>query len=231
MDALGLLDTLIIDYRRHELQLRMPNAGLAKARSMINKPIIGVAALVVVLAAAGVVLTCSSRTSAAARGTERADRRRALSRGTRRSTIRCPRAPALRASAAPLPALADSDAPLRDALGQVAGADAVKDYLLPREPHPHIGGDHRQFAAAKGRGGEAAHQPGCRLLPRRSAMSCMPLSIRNNFERYQPMVAVISKLDMQQLAAAVYSISIRCFSSPTRTSAIRTAISTTGWCR
>jgi hypothetical protein len=27
MDSLGLLDTLIIDYRRHELQLRMPNAG------------------------------------------------------------------------------------------------------------------------------------------------------------------------------------------------------------
>jgi predicted aspartyl protease len=27
MDTLGLLDTLIIDYRRHELQLRMPHAG------------------------------------------------------------------------------------------------------------------------------------------------------------------------------------------------------------
>jgi len=27
MDTLGLLDTLIIDYRRHELQLRMSNAG------------------------------------------------------------------------------------------------------------------------------------------------------------------------------------------------------------
>ena len=27
MDTLGLLDTLIIDYRRHELQLRMAHAG------------------------------------------------------------------------------------------------------------------------------------------------------------------------------------------------------------
>jgi hypothetical protein len=27
MDALGLLDTLVIDYRRHELQMRMPRAG------------------------------------------------------------------------------------------------------------------------------------------------------------------------------------------------------------
>jgi len=27
MDALGLLDTLVIDYRRHELQMRMPTAG------------------------------------------------------------------------------------------------------------------------------------------------------------------------------------------------------------
>jgi hypothetical protein len=27
MDALGLLDTLVIDYRRHELQMRMLKAG------------------------------------------------------------------------------------------------------------------------------------------------------------------------------------------------------------
>jgi hypothetical protein len=27
MDALGLLDTLVIDYRRHELQMRMARAG------------------------------------------------------------------------------------------------------------------------------------------------------------------------------------------------------------
>jgi hypothetical protein len=27
MDVLGLLDTLIIDYRRHELQLRMDHSG------------------------------------------------------------------------------------------------------------------------------------------------------------------------------------------------------------
>jgi hypothetical protein len=27
MDALGLLDTLVIDYRRHELQMRMPKPG------------------------------------------------------------------------------------------------------------------------------------------------------------------------------------------------------------
>ncbi len=27
MDALGTLDTLIIDYRRHELQMRMPKSG------------------------------------------------------------------------------------------------------------------------------------------------------------------------------------------------------------
>jgi hypothetical protein len=27
MDALGVLDTLVIDYRRHELQIRMLRAG------------------------------------------------------------------------------------------------------------------------------------------------------------------------------------------------------------
>jgi len=27
MDALGLLDTLVIDYRRHELQMRMQSRG------------------------------------------------------------------------------------------------------------------------------------------------------------------------------------------------------------
>jgi Aspartyl protease len=32
MDALGLLDTLVIDYRRHELQMRMPKAGAGQLR-------------------------------------------------------------------------------------------------------------------------------------------------------------------------------------------------------
>lgn len=33
MDALGLLDTLVIDYRRHELQLRMPRASAGAPRA------------------------------------------------------------------------------------------------------------------------------------------------------------------------------------------------------
>ena len=46
--------------------------------------------------------------------------------------IHCPAAPGS-AAAAPLPELADSDAPLHDALSQISSADAVKDFLVPQD--------------------------------------------------------------------------------------------------
>jgi hypothetical protein len=104
------------------------------------------------------------------------------------------------ASKTPLPPLADSDAALREALGQVAGAATVKDFLRPESIIRHlvvtIDNLPRQKAAVEKRptnpiagafvaNGDEVHAT---LDPK-------------NFARYQPLVAVISRLDMQQVAA------------------------------
>ncbi len=70
------------------------------------------------------------------------------------------------ASKAPLPALTDSDPALIDALAKVIGASAVKDYLVPENIVRHLVRDHRQSAAPKGGGGEAADRTGRGNVPR-----------------------------------------------------------------
>src|SRR5258708_5858751 len=100
----------------------------------------------------------------------------------------------------PLPSLADSDAALSDALGQLVGLATVKDYLLPENiirhlvvtidnlPRQKVAVQKRPTSAVAGSfvaNGDELHAP---LDPQ-------------NFARYQPMVAVIAKLDMQQVAA------------------------------
>ena len=91
-------------------------------------------------------------------------------------------------SAAPLPALADSDAPLREALAQLAGASAVKDYLQPESvirrmvvtidnlPRQKVAVEKRPTTAVAGpflADGDELHAT---LDPQ-------------NFERYKPLVA------------------------------------------
>jgi hypothetical protein len=166
---------------------------------MINKPVIGVAAAVVVVAA-GTWYYLQSRHAALPRVPQ---------------TVQTPppaappAEPAIQhplpegrdsASKAPLPPLADSDAALSDALGQAAGAAAVKEYLLPENiirrlvvtidnlPRQKVSVEKRPTGAAPGSfiaNGDELHAT---LDPQ-------------NFARYQPMVAVVGKLDMQQLAA------------------------------
>jgi hypothetical protein len=96
---------------------------------MINKPVIGVAVAVVVVAA-GTWYYVQSRHAVLARAPEAAQTPPA--EPPAEAGIQHPlpggQAPA---STAPLPSLADSDAALSDALGQVAGLAAVKNYLLP----------------------------------------------------------------------------------------------------
>jgi hypothetical protein len=104
------------------------------------------------------------------------------------------------AAAAPLPELADSDAPLRDALGQISSADAVKDFLVPQDlirkivvtvdnlPRQKVAVEKRPVNPANGSflaNGDELHA----TLDQR------------NFERYKPMVAVIGQLDAKQLGA------------------------------
>ncbi len=165
----------------------------------VNKPIIAVAALVVVLAAAGVYffrhraapLPTESAPAAAPPATEPA------------IAHPLPAGSGAYESAAPLSDLADSDAPLRDALDKVAGADAVKSYLQPENvirrlvvtidnlPRQKVAVERRPTPAVAGSflaNGDELHAT----------------LDQQNFDRYKPMVAVIRKIDTQQLAAVYF---------------------------
>jgi hypothetical protein len=164
---------------------------------MINKPIIGVAALIFVLAATGVYYLRS--------------RHQPLT--TEPSTAAIPATPSEpgiahpvpegagdAASAAPLPELAGSDAPLRDALSQISSADAVKDFLVPqdliRKIVVTIDNLPRQKVAVDKR---PANPVGGAFLAEGDELHAT-LDERN-FERYKPMIAVVKRLDAQQLSA------------------------------
>jgi Protein of unknown function (DUF3014) len=162
---------------------------------MVNKPIVGVAALIFVIAAGGVYYlrsrtapmptTATSSTSTAPAG---------------EPAIAHPLPEGDAASSAPLPDLADSDSPLRAALAQLAGADAVKDFLVPQDvirrmvvtidnlPRQKVAVDKRPTIGTAGSfvaDGDELH----------ATLN------QHNFERYKPLVAVIRKLDMQQMGA------------------------------
>jgi hypothetical protein len=166
---------------------------------MINKPLIGVAAAVVVVAA-GTWYYLQSRHAALPGAPEAAQTP---------PPAEPPAEPAIQhplpesqdsASKAPLPSLADSDAALSDALGQVAGAAAVKEYLLPESIIRHlvvtIDNLPRQKVAVGKRPTSAV--PGTFVASGDELHATLE---PQNFARYQPMVAVVAKLDMQQLAA------------------------------
>jgi Protein of unknown function (DUF3014) len=165
---------------------------------MVNKPIVGVAALIFVLAAGGVYYL---RTRHAAPPVASDVPATALpASGEPAIAHPLPEGSAGAASGAPLPELANSDSPLQDALAQLSSADAVKDYLVPDDlirrmvvtvdnlPRQKVAVDKRPTKPISGSfiaDGDELHAT---------------LNERN-FERYKPMVAVIGKLDMQQLGA------------------------------
>lgn len=111
-----------------------------------------------------------------------------------------PRAADDAASKAPLPALADSDPAISSALGAIVGDAAVKSFLVPENiirhivvtidnlPRQKVAVDKRPVNAVPGgvlADGDELHAT---LNP-------------ENYARYKPLVDVIAKLDMQQLAA------------------------------
>jgi hypothetical protein len=167
------------------------------AAATINKPIIAVAALVVVVAAAGVYYL---RHRAVPLPTEPAP---AVNTAPAEPAIAHPLPADADASAAALPSLADSDTPLREALGQIAGADAVKNYLMPenliRRLVVTIDNLPRQKVAVERRPTPAIGAP---FVAEGDELHAT--LDRQNFERYKPMVAVIGKLDMQKLAAVYF---------------------------
>jgi hypothetical protein len=163
----------------------------------INKPVVGMAAAVVVVAAGSWYYLQS--------------RHPAVPSAPATSPLPPPVEPAepaiqhpvpegqTAAPAAPLPPLADSDAAIGEALGQLVGASAVKDYLLPESiirhivvtvdnlPRPKAAVQKRPTSAVAGTfmaNGDELHST---LDPQ-------------NFTRYQPWVAVIGKLNTRQLA-------------------------------
>ncbi len=160
---------------------------------MVNKPIVGVAALISVLAAGGVYYLRSRNPPIPAAPAGAVSTVPAADE----SAIAHPLPAAGNAtSSAPLPALADSDMPLRAALAQLGSADAVKDYLTPQDvirkmvvtidnlPRQKVAVEKRptnpiagSFAAA----GDELHA----TLDQR------------NFERYKPMVAAIKHVAMR----------------------------------
>ncbi len=165
---------------------------------MINKPVLGVAAAVAVVAA-GTWYYLQSRHAGLPSATVAA-----------LAPAQQPAEPAVRhpvpagqedsVSKGPLPALADSDAALSDALASIVGAAAVKDYLLPENivrrlvvtidnlPRTKVAVEKRPTIAVTGGfvvDGDELHAS---LNPQ-------------NFARYQPMVAVVGRLDLQKLAA------------------------------
>ena len=163
---------------------------------MINKPMMGVAAAVVVMAA-GTWYYLHNRHVETPHVTAQPPPRAAPDE----SAIEHPvPAGAETAAGGPLPTLADSDAPLIDALVKIAGASAVKEYLLPDSIIRHwvvtIDNLPRQKVAVQKRpiapvnGSFAAD--GDELHATLDAQ---------NYARYQPLVAAASKLDTQQLTA------------------------------
>lgn len=164
----------------------------------INKPIVGVAALVFVLAAAGVYyLKGRNPPLPAAPSAPASVAPAAPDSGV---THPLPHAAGNAASAAPLPELADSDAPLREALTQLSSADAVKDFLAPqdliRKIVVTVDNLPRQKVAVEKR----PVNPTAGLFVANGDELHATLDQRN-FDRYKPMVAVISQLDAKQLGA------------------------------
>jgi hypothetical protein len=164
---------------------------------MVNKPVIGVAALIFVLAATGVYYLRSRNAPLPAAPTAPSTPQPAQPEPGIAHPV-----PAAggNAAEAPLPELADSDAPLRDALTQLSSADAVKNFLVPQDvirklvvtidnlPRQKVAVEKRPVNPVAGTfiaDGDELHAT---------------LDARN-FERYKPLVAAINQVDMKQLAA------------------------------
>ncbi len=166
---------------------------------MINKPIIGVAAAVVVVAAGTWYYLHTRRPLPSVPVAVQAP---APAQPAAEPAIQhpLPAAQENKALQGPVPALADSDPALSDALKSLVGEDAVKDYLRPESivrhlvvtidnlPRQKIAVEKRPTTELAGSFVAKGDELHATLDPQ-------------NFARYQPMVAVIGKLDMQQVAA------------------------------
>jgi len=165
----------------------------------INKPILGVAAAVVVVAA-GTWYWLQSRHAAQPRVPVTAQQPPPAAPAEPAPENPLPEGQGAAADKTPLPTLTDSDAAISEALSGLVGAPAVKDYLLPESiirhivvtvdnlPRPKAAVQKRPTSSVAGSfmaNGDELHAS---LDPQ-------------NFARYQPWVAVVDKLNTRQLTA------------------------------
>jgi hypothetical protein len=164
----------------------------------LNKPLIGVAALVVALVVGG-WLYVRHRAAPVAQDAPTTAASAVAAPPPAEPAIQHPLPGASDAEApVPVPPLADSDAAFRAALTQLAGADAVDSYLRPDAiirnlvvtvdnlPRQKVAVEKRPINPTSGSfaaNGDELHA----TLDRR------------NYERYKPVVAVISSLDMAKV--------------------------------
>jgi hypothetical protein len=163
---------------------------------MINKPIIGVAALIFLLAAGGVYyLRSRNPPLPEAPVTPVLAPTTAPEPGIAHPL---PAGGTDAASMAPVPPLAESDTPLRDALTQISSAQAVKDFLAPQDvirkivvtidnlPRQKVAVEKRPVSPAAGTFAADGDELHATLD-------------QHNFDRYKPMVVAIEHVDMRQL--------------------------------
>ncbi len=163
----------------------------------MNKPMIAIAAVVV---AAGILLAWYFHTRTGQLPHVPAPAPAAPAPAPADTAIEHPApAPAGGAALGPVPALSDSDPVMRDALGQVVGSEAVSHYLVPESivrhlvvtldnlPRQKVAVAMRPVVSAPGAFMAQGDELHATLDPR-------------NYERYEPMVAVVRKLDAQRLA-------------------------------
>jgi len=166
---------------------------------MINKPVIGVAAAVVLIAG-GTWYYLQSRHQAAPPAAA-TSAPQAPPAESAEPAIQHP-VPEGEGAAAktPLPALADSDAAIGDALGQLVGAAAMKDYWVPDSIVRHIvvTVDNLPRPKASVQKRPTGTVAGTLMVEGDELHATLDA---RNFARYQPWVAVIDRLDMKQLAA------------------------------
>jgi hypothetical protein len=166
---------------------------------MVNKPMIGVAAAVVLIAA-GAWYYLQSRHAALPKAPVAAQPLPAEPPAETAIQHPLPADQGDSASKAPLPALADSDSAISDALAQVVGASTVKDYLLPESIIRHLvvtidNLPRQKLAVEKRPTGPVA---GAFVADGDEVHATLD---PQNFARYQPLVAIIGKLDMRQVVA------------------------------
>jgi hypothetical protein len=164
---------------------------------MVNKPIIWVAALIFVLAAGGVYYLKHRN---AATGVPPVSTSTAPTPGEPGIAHPLPEESGSSGAGAPLPDLAASDLPLRDSLAQLTGADAVKNYLAPEDLIRRMVVTIDNLPRQKVAVGKRPTNPIGGSFAANGDELHATLD-KQNFDRYKPMVAVIRKLDMQQLAA------------------------------